>query len=148
MRFSLQIHRPPVPKARRFCVKLFLSLPDVTSRPDIEETLCLTCPRPRSLSETDVIYYEPQDLEIAVLEREIRDICDKAAHEEFAKELEDTNYETNSPKFVNLVRRLSGKREYFSQASLCGSMFTIQWREVSISSSWYSDVNLMNYNPA
>ena len=52
----------------------------------------------------------PRDPEIVVLEKEIRDICNKAAHEEFNEELEKTDYQENSSKFVNLVRRLSGRR--------------------------------------
>ena len=40
----------------------------------------------------------------------MREACDKARYEEFDKELSDTGYQTNSPRFANLVRRISGKR--------------------------------------
>ena len=43
------------------------------------------------------------------MERELRDICDKAAHESFNRELEDASYSCPT-KFSNLVRRISGKR--------------------------------------
>ena len=51
----------------------------------------------------------PRDPQIAVLELEIRDICDKAAHESFNRELEDASYSCPT-KFSSLVRRISGKR--------------------------------------
>ena len=41
------------------------------------------------------------------LERQLRQVCDIAVHDK-----QDTEYQTNSPKFTNLVRRLSGKRIY------------------------------------
>ena len=55
---------------------------------------------------------DPAHPDLPALERQIRDVCDKASHEAFNKELSDTGYQTNSPKFANLVRRISGKHVY------------------------------------
>ena len=54
----------------------------------------------------------PHDPEIAVLERQMREICDKAKRDEFNEELASADGYACSSKFVNLVRRLSGKRVF------------------------------------
>ena len=53
---------------------------------------------------------DPAHPELAAVERELRDVCDKATYAAFEEELENTDYKTNSPKFANLVRRLCGKQ--------------------------------------
>merc|ERR1712183_909980 len=54
----------------------------------------------------------PAHPDIPAIERQLRDVCNKHAYETFDKELADTGYQSNSPKFANLVRRISGKRIY------------------------------------
>ena len=55
---------------------------------------------------------DPTNPELSVLERQLREACDQATRDRFNEELENTEYETNSPKFASLVGRLSGKRVY------------------------------------
>ena len=44
----------------------------------------------------------PAHPDLPGLERQLRDVCDKAAHEAFNQELADTAFQTNSPRFANL----------------------------------------------
>lgn len=54
----------------------------------------------------------PRDPQVAALERQVRDLCDMAAREEFNKELQGPDGQSNPTKFADLVRRLSGKRVF------------------------------------
>ena len=55
---------------------------------------------------------DPDSPELPALERELRDVCNKATYETFNKELENTEYGSNSTKFAHLVNRLSGKKKF------------------------------------